>query len=146
MSAKLLVFSVILFLGLALGMFMFIDSFKGKLNEATGLVVEAGSFPTYLETHPLISALPRDASIGIKIGSLFYEIDGRNVYLKEELSDEDIIISLPEGYEKIIGVVGLCEAVRKAHAENEVNIEMFSSKVSLFLKYRKLLKYSDCLN
>ncbi|MBS3081984.1 hypothetical protein J4416_03590 [Candidatus Pacearchaeota archaeon] len=147
MVAKLLVVGTLVFLAVVLGMFLFIDSSNKGLSEATGLVVNSESFPTYLETHPIISNLPKDASIGIKMGSASYEVRGHAVYLNNGLEGkEDITFSLPEGYESVIGEIGLCGAVRKAYKNDEISFETHSSKIKLFFKYRKLLKYSDCIN
>jgi len=146
MSGKLFTLVVLIFIGLAFAMFMFIDSFDSNLSEATGLVVSGESFPTYVETHPAISSLPKSASIGVKIGSNVYEIDGRDIHDVDSLADDnDVVVTLPEGYESVIGELGLCDAVRKANGENNLNVEIFSSKTKLFLKYGRLLKYGECL-
>ena len=127
-------------------MFLFMDSLSGDLSEATGLVVSTESFPNYLETHPAVSTLPKSAAIGIKIGESSYQIDGRDVRSTNELPDEDIIVFLPEGYETIIGELGVCKAIKKAYNDDVFSIETHQSKAMLFLKYRKLLKYSECVN
>ncbi|MBM3232335.1 hypothetical protein FJZ21_03095 [Candidatus Pacearchaeota archaeon] len=145
MSAKLFTIGVAIFLAVAFTMFLFIDSFNGELNEATGLIVSQESFPTYLENHPAIESMPKSSSIGVIIGENNYEIEGRSVRPIAEHSEEDIKIILPENYEKIIGEVGLCEAVRKVNKDNEFKVELYSNKAFLLLKYRKLLKYGKCL-
>ncbi len=145
MSAKVFTIGVAMFLAVAFGMFLFIDSFKGSLNEATGLVVSDGSFPTYLETHPAIESMPKSSSIDIVIGNNNYEIEGRNVYINNNEVDSDIKVILPENYESIIGELGLCEAIRKANSDNDLKIELYTNKATLLLKYRKLLKYGECL-
>lgn len=145
MSAKLLAVTVIVFLALAFGMFLFIDSFDTNLNEATGLTVSSESFPTYLETHPAVSTLPKSASIGIKIGETAYEIEGQDVGHAQELSGKDIVVSLPQGYETVIGELGVCDAIKKAYNDGQVSVETYASKTVLFMKYRKLLKYGECL-
>lgn len=145
MSAKLFTIGVAMFLAVAFSMFLFIDSFSGNLNEATGLVVSEGSFPTYLETHPAIESMPKSSSIGVVIGDNSYEIEGRSVYTTNSEVTNDIEIMLPENYETIIGELGLCDAIKKANSENDLKIELHASKATLFLKYRKLLKYSECL-
>ncbi|MEK6894378.1 MAG: hypothetical protein AABX10_02860 [Nanoarchaeota archaeon] len=145
MSAKLFTVGVAMFLAVALGLFLFIDSFKGNLNEATGLIVGEDSFPTYLETHPAIESMPKSSSIGVIIGENNYEIDGRSVYLNNGEMDNDIEVILPENYETIIGELGLCDAIKKANSDNDLKIELHANKATLLLKYRKLLKYSECL-
>ena len=145
MSAKVFTIGVAMFLAVAFGMFLFIDSFKGSLNEATGLVVSEGSFPTYLETHPAIESMPKSYSIDVVIGGNNYEIEGRSVYLNNDEVDSDIKVILPENYESIIGELGLCDAIRKANRDNDLKIELYANKATLLLKYRKLLKYSECL-
>lgn len=145
MSAKVLTIGVAMFLAVAFGMFLFIDSFKGSLNEATGLVVSEGSFPTYLETHPAIESMPKSSSIDVVIGDNNYEIEGRSVYLNNNEVDSDIKVILPENYESIIGELGLCDAIRKANRDNDLKIELYTNKAALLLKYRKLLKYGECL-
>ena len=145
MSGKLLIATVIIFLGLAFSMFLFIDSFDNKFSEATGLAVSSESFPTYLETHPAIENMPKSSSIGIVIGNRNYEIEGKNVYLSDKQKINDIKITLPEDYEAVIGDLGLCEAVRKATKNNEFGVDFHINKAILLLKYRKLLKYGGCL-
>lgn len=145
MSAKLFTIGIALFLAVAFSMFILIDSLGGNLNEATGLVVSEDSFPTYLETHPAISSLPKSSSVGLVIGSKNYEIDGRNVHLTDSQINNDIKITLPEGYETIIGELGLCDAIRKANNEKKLVVDLYASKATLLLKYRNLLKYGECL-
>ncbi len=146
MSAKLFSIVVLIFLSVAFSMFLLIDSFNDKLNEATGLIVSTDSFQTYLETHPAIENLPKKAAIEIQIGENDYEIEGQNVKLSnKDVDEKDIKISLPEGFEGVIGELGLCGAVKKAYNENTLNVETYASRVSLLLKYHKLLKYSDCI-
>ena len=146
MSSKLFALGVVIFIAVAFSMFLFIDSLNGNLSEATGLVVSTESFPTYLETHPVASDLPKNSNVGINIGNNVYEIKGSEVHSTDRLLNKDLIVSLPEGYEEVIGELGICGAIKKAYLENELKVETFSSKAKLFLKYHKLLKYSDCLN
>ncbi len=146
MSSKLFTLGVVIFIAVAFSMFLFIDSLNGNLSEATGLVVSTESFPTYLETHPVASDLPKNSNVGINIGNNVYEIKGSEVHLTDRLLNKVLIVSLPEGYEEVIGELGICNSIKKAYLENELKVETFSSKAKLFLKYRKLLKYSDCLN
>lgn len=145
MSAKLFTLGIALFLAVAFSMFIFVDSLNGNLNEATGLIVSDESFPTYLETHPAITSLPKSSSVGLLIGNKNYEIDGRNVYLTDDQGSKDIKITLPEGYETIIGELGLCDAIRKANKDNQLVVDIYASKTTLLFKYRKLLKYGECL-
>ena len=145
MSSKLLTITVTVFLVLVFSMFLFIDSFNDRLNEATGLVVNSQSFPTYLETHPAIENMPKSSLIGIVIGNRNYEIEGKNVYLSDKQKINDIKITLPEDYEAVIGNLGLCEAVRKATKNNELGVDFYINKAILLLKYRNLLKYKGCL-
>lgn len=145
MSTKIFTIGIAVFLAVAFSMFLIIDSFNEKLNEATGLIVSEESFPTYLETHPAIGSMPKSSSVGLVIGSKNYEIEGRNVYLINEHANEDFKITLPENYETIIGDLGLCEAVRKANKDNQLKVDLYVNKAFLLLKYRKLLKYSECL-
>lgn len=127
------------------GISLLIDSSNKKLSEATGLVVSIDSFPAYLETHPILESLPKNAEIEILIGDIIYEVKGHGVYEVDKVENKDLSISLPEGYESEIGELGLCSAIQKAIKNNEVVIETYSSKFNLFLKYSKLLKYKECL-
>ncbi len=145
MSTKVFTIGIAIFLAVAFSMFLFIDSFNGNLNEATGLIVSEESFPTYLETHPAIESMPRSSSVGLTIGNTNYEIEGKNVNKISEHSEEDLKIILPENYETVIGEIGLCEAIRKANSENQLKVELYTNKAILLMKYRKLLKYSECL-
>lgn len=145
MSTKIFTLGIALFLAVAFGMFVFIDSFNENLNEATGLIVEEKSFPTYLETHPAIESMPKSSAVGLVIGDKNYEINGGNVYLSNEELQNDVKITLPQDYESVIGELGLCEAIKKANRDNQLKVELYESKAVLLFKYRKLLKYSECL-
>jgi len=138
--------AVIASLLILFGIFMFVDSYQKEVSEATGLVVSEGSFPTYLETHPAINDMPKSASVELSIGKNLYLVNGKDVSeISEEEKEKDIKITLPEGYENVMGKIGLCESLRKASSENSLGFEIYSSKTVLLLKYRKLLKYRECL-
>ena len=146
MSSKLIIIGVFVSLTLLLGAVLFIDSSNTRWGEATGLVISAESFPTYLETHPVFKSLPNSASVGLVIGNNNYDVSDEGVRLTSELSDEkDVSISLPDGYLNRIGELGLCSAIKEANKKGELNVETYDSKFSLILKYRKLFKYRDCL-
>jgi len=145
MSSKWVTFGVLVALILLLGAVLFIDSSNTRLNEATGLVVSVESFPSYLETHPVMKLLPKDASVEVVIGSNVYEINGRSVYLTGNAVKGDVSVYLPDGYVTRIGELGLCSAIKEANKNGELNVETHSSKLKLILKYRKLFKYRDCL-
>ncbi len=145
MSAKLFSILVLLFLAVAFSMFLFIDSFNERFNEATGLVVNAESFPIYLETHPAANALPKKASVEVLIGENAYNINGNKVSTGNKDFDSDITIKLPQGFEEEIGRIGLCNAIGEAVKDDKINVELHASKTSLMLKYYKLLKYKNCL-
>jgi len=145
MSSKWVTFGVLVALILLLGAVLFIDSSNTRLNEATGLVVSVESFPSYLETHPVMKLLPNDASVEVVIGSNIYEINGRSVSLTGSAVDGDVSVYLPDGYVTRIGELGLCSAIKEANKNGELNVETHSSKLKLILKYRKLFKYRDCL-
>lgn len=145
MSSKLFTIGILILLALAFSIFIFIDSFKGKINEATGLAVSIESFPTYLETHPAIESLPKSSIVELKIGETTYEIEGRNVHKEQVIKEKDVKITLPSGYETIIGEIGLCNAIKKANSEKDLKVDFYTSKPMLFLKYRKLLKYRECI-
>lgn len=135
-----------MFLATAFVMFLFLDSLKGNTTEATGLVVSEESFPTYLETHPAIEGMPDSSLVELNIGDNTYEIEGQHVYLTQSEGEKDLKITLPSGYEEIIGQIGLCNAVKKANENNELGVELHASKATILFKYRKLLKYGECLN
>lgn len=127
------------------GLFVFLDDSAKTLHEATGLVVSAESFPVYLETHPVVDALPKDAAVAITIGGQAYGVEGHTVSTDTVIADPDISVNLPAGYEARIGQVGLCQGLREAVASNSLQIEHSVSTMTLFFKYRKLLKYRECL-
>ncbi len=141
----MLVFTVVVFLGLAFAIFLFMDSMNQRLSESTGLVVSIDSFPNYLETHPLIESLPGNALMEVVIGSRIYGVDGKSVYLTDEMVDKDISIYLPEGYESKMGELGLCKAIKEANKNGDLKVEFYASKLNLLLKYHKFLKYGECL-
>ena len=124
---------------------LFIDSGKAELHEATGLALSVESFPVYMETHPLIKALPDDASVSLIIGGQAYGISGKINQVDKVLNDADISIELPSGYEHRIGEVGLCSAVNEAVKNGDLSFETKLSKTKLFLKYYKLVKYRKCV-
>ncbi len=116
-----------------------------ELREATGLVVNAESFPVYLETHPLFDDLPEKTNFEINFGDDSYAVSGRSVTANVFAENPDFSVSLPEEYASRIGEVGLCAALKEATDNGEVEISTTLSKFELFLKYRKLVKYRDCL-
>ncbi|MEK6793090.1 MAG: hypothetical protein AABX96_02655 [Nanoarchaeota archaeon] len=146
MSSRLITVGVFVALVLLLGVILFIDSSNNKLSEATGLVVSIESFPTYLETHPVFKSLPNGAFIEVVIGENNYEISDSGVYLTNELFDKkDVSVYLPGEYLSRIGELGLCSAIKEANKNGDLNVEIYTSKLNLLLKYRKLLKYRNCL-
>ena len=146
MASKLFVICSIAGLLIVLGLFLFLDSYSATLHEATGLVVGLSSFPVYLETHPIMNALPDDASIAITIGGQAYGISGHSVSVDTVLTNADVSITLPAGYDSRIGELGLCSALKQAVADNALQVETSASKMKLLFKYRKLLKYRECLS
>ena len=145
MALKIIIVLCIAVLVAAFGLFIFLDLSSATLHEATGLVVGLESFPVYLETHPLMKALPKDASVAITIGGQAYGISGNSVSVDTVRTDADISIGLPAGYDSRIGEIGFCSALKEAVADNVLQIETSASKMKLLFKYRKLLKYRDCL-
>ncbi len=116
-----------------------------NLGEATGLAVSLESFPVYLETHPLFKDLPKSANVEINLGENNYAVSGKSVTANVIADNPDLTVNLPERYVSRIGEVGLCSALKEAIAGGEIEISTELSKLELFMKYRKLIKYRDCL-
>ncbi|MSS74034.1 hypothetical protein EXS72_00135 [Candidatus Pacearchaeota archaeon] len=145
MASKLMiVISSFLILSL-FGIVWILDFDTAKMYETTGLVVSAESFPIYIETHPLIKELPKDSAISLVIGNKIYRLSKNHLEIDKQIEKSDVIISLPNGYESIIGEKGLCNSVKDAVKNEELKFETKISKTKLFLKYRNLIKYRDCL-
>ena len=129
---------------LVLGTVIFLDETNTSIYEATGLVVSLESFPTYVETHPIMRDIPKDASVSLEIGGQSYGIEGKRVIKDRVISEPDISVKLPEGYEVRIGEVGLCTALREAVKDGELTFETHISKTRILTKYYKLIKYNKC--
>ncbi|MEK6847467.1 MAG: hypothetical protein AABY16_04845 [Nanoarchaeota archaeon] len=141
-SLVLSVLAVVLIFAVA----YFYDSVAGvDLREATGLVVSAESFPTYLETHPLFDDLPEKTNFEINFGDDSYAVSGGSVTANAVAENPDFSVSLPEEYASRVGEIGLCAALKEAINNGEIQVSAEISKFELFLKYRKLVKYRDCL-
>ncbi len=124
----------------------FYDNVSGiDLREATGLVVSLESFPVYLETHPLFDKLPEKANFEINFGGNAYAVSKNGVNENGVVENPDFSLSLPDKYASRIGEVGLCAALKEAVTNGEIEFSTSASKFELFLKYRKLVKYRDCL-
>ncbi len=143
-SKWVIVLSAVLVVGIVC-VALWLDSGNTRLSEATGLVVTTETFPVYMETHPLLKDLPKDASISLTIGGQAYGISGKSIQVDKVINDADISIELPSGYEGRIGEVGLCSAVKEAIKNGDVKFETKVSKTKLMLKYYKLIKYRSCV-
>jgi len=123
------------------------DSIANKeISEATGLAVNVESFPVYLETHPLFNDLPKKTNFEINLGDNSYAVSGSSVTANAVAENPDFSVSLPEEYVSRVGVAGLCAALKEAITDGEIEISTGLSKFELFVKYRKLVKYRDCIS
>lgn len=129
---------------LILGIVIFFDETKSRVSEATGLVVSLESFPTYVETHPIMKDIPKDATINLEIGGQAYGIAGKEIIKDKIIAYPDISISFPAGYETRIGEIGICSALEEAVKNEDLNLEIYASKTKLLTKYYKLIKYKKC--
>ena len=145
MASKIIIAISVILLVAAFGLFIFLDSSEATLNEATGLVVSAESFPVYLETHPVFNELPKSAEVQINIGGSNYAISDSRVTAGVILEEPDVKVALPAGYESRIGEIGLCKALRESWQANELSVETSESKLKLLMKYRSLIKYRKCI-
>ncbi len=136
----------VVFLITVFGIALFFDQRNTQISEATGLVVNLDSFPVYIETHPIMNSLPKDASISLEIGEQTYGISGKNIDKDKILSDPHISIKLPKNYEIRIGEIGLCSAIGEAVKNGDLDIETHISNTKLLIKYYSLIKYKKCLD
>ncbi len=146
MASKSVIVLSFVFLIALFGIAMFFDQKNIQLSEATGLVVSLESFPVYMETHPIMKDIPKDAAISLEIGGQAYGISNKRIIKDEIISNPDIFIGLPEGYESRIGEIGLCSALNEAIKGGELNFETYVSNTKLITKYYKLIKYKKCLD
>jgi hypothetical protein len=96
-----------------------------------------------LGSEQIVEDLPDKAVISLKIGEKDYTV------LKGEIkegkaSSPDIAVTLPAKYASGFSN-GLCNAVREANKNGDLQVEIFASKSSLTWKYKGMLKYKDCL-
>ncbi len=146
MASKLIISLSIVFLLVVFGIALFFDQKNIQISEATGLVVSLESFPSYMETHPIMKDLPKDASISLEIGEQIYGIADKEIIKDKIISNPHISIKLPKGYEMRIGEIGLCSALSEAIKEEKLNFETYISNAKLITKYYKLIKYKKCLD
>ena len=124
----------------------FYDGAAGvELREATGLAVSVESFPVYLETHPLFKDLPEKTNFEVNLGGHAYAVSGNGVTANTVAENPDFSVNLPEKYTSRIGEVGLCAALKEAIKNRDIELSTGLSKFELFMKYRKLVKYRECL-
>ncbi len=140
-----LILSVVAIVLVFAGAYVYDNISGADLREATGLVVSAESFPVYLETHPLFDKLPEKTNFEINFGSTAYSISKKRVSENSASENPDFSVSLPDKYASRIGEIGLCATLKEATAKGEIEFSLGASKLELFLKYRKLVKYRDCL-
>ncbi|GEM_PF-4450288 len=118
---------------------------EGINNKAT---VE--NFPEYLEKIPVINNLPKDASILISVYNndkrYRYYIKGKNVeYLEDQQPRADIEVSFPSKYLAKLNSANFCEVAKEMNNNRDLSFKINTDKISLFWKYRDVLKYRSCL-
>lgn len=89
--------------------------------------------------------LPKDASVSFNIGGQAYGVEGKEVVKDRVVTEPDVYVELPSGYESRIGEVGLCTALSEAVKNGDLKFEVYASNTKLLMKYYKLIKYKKCL-
>ena len=109
-----------------------------------------GGFPEYLKKSPVINNLPKDASILISVYNndkrYRYYIKGKNVeYLEDQQPRADIEVSFPSKYLSKLNSANFCEVAKEMNNNRDLSFKINTDKISLFWKYRDVLKYRSCL-
>ena len=153
-SRKLIVLIIILAV-LAAGFYFYGLFSPTYFVEEKGIALTKETLPAYLERHPVIKILPENTKIELNIGDAAYFIQGSEVNLISEKTGEmqlspedvDIIINLPDGFEKDIGMKGLCGSIDREELNNGVvNIKTEKTESELLSKYGVFaVRAGDCL-
>jgi len=91
----------------------------------------------------IVQDLPESAVIELKVGEDYYTVS-RDSISAGRPSSSDLTISLPADYADQISE-SLCEMIKRANENRDLEIEMHSSQTALMWKYRRMLKYRECL-
>lgn len=155
MKKKLLVFII---LALSIGaivilMGMYFLSINGNavknVKSAAGsekgtremVVIDKNNFAGYLEQNVVISSLPKNAVISLKVDSEYYNV-GKGSVVKSKAENPDLEVSIPGSY--LAGMGDFCNTVKNAINNGDAKIELKISRVSFLWKYKAVVKYKDC--
>jgi hypothetical protein len=125
--------------------YMFISGSKGGSKEyvAGSITVTPENLPSFLASFEMINDVPKKGSIYLEMGELDYEITRGEVRVGEP-SNPDIVVYMPEEYVGKFGN-GICTTLREAMRNGDLYYETSLSKTELLWKYKKMMKYRDCV-
>ncbi|MBI2629275.1 hypothetical protein HYW74_04275 [Candidatus Pacearchaeota archaeon] len=158
-TKKLLIFLSVLFALIIISFFLYIGSkgiFSGKatlnFKEDNGewSDINKENFPQYLVSQQIVKDLPKDSEILLKLINDEKIIEknyiiSRNSVMENEAENPDVAITLNSKYIDELEN-GLCETLKKAKENNEMNFEMKLNIVSFLWKYKNEIKYKNCFN
>ena len=111
-------------------------------NEPVKLTPE--NLPIYLSSLEIVDDLPSDGKINLNIGDLNYKITRGDVEIGS-FDEADVVVDLPENYLEKLGY-GVCSTIKEAMKKKEIVITTNLPSTEILWKYKKLLKYRDCIS
>ena len=105
------------------------------------VVIDKNNFAGYLAQNEVISSLPKNAVISLKVDSEYYNV-GKGSVVKSKAENPDLEVSIPGSY--LPGMGDFCNTVKNAINNGDAKIELKISRVSFLWKYKAVVKYKDC--
>ncbi len=104
------------------------------------------NLPAYMESTSLIKDLPEDSKALIIFGDNSYSIENNEVNVGAGENSPDLVVTIPEDYLNKEWS-GICSLLREASQNNDLSVKAKTSmsKTELLWKYRKMLKYKECV-
>ncbi|MBU3913174.1 MAG: hypothetical protein KKE50_03710 [Nanoarchaeota archaeon] len=105
------------------------------------VLIDKSNFAGYLARNEIITNLPKNAVISLKVDSDYYTI-GKGSVARGIAKNPDLEVSIPGSY--IPGIGDFCNSVKNAINNQDAVIELKISSVSFLWKYRGVVKYREC--
>ena len=105
------------------------------------VLIDKTNFPGYLEQNEIITSLPKNAVISLKVDSEYYTVKKSSV-VKGKAENPDMEVYIPGNDVSQIG--DFCNTVKNAIDNGDAVFDLKISQVSFLWKYRSVLKYKDC--
>ncbi|MFH1711577.1 MAG: hypothetical protein ABH840_04660 [Nanoarchaeota archaeon] len=119
-----------------------VKSSDGDVNAVRQFVlIDKTNFQGYLERNEIITNLPKNAVISLKIDSDYYTVKKASIE-NGKADNPDLEVSIPGNY--ISGIGDFCNTVRSAINNGDAVFDLKIGRASFLWKYRAVVKYKDC--